>query len=120
VSELSKKKYSKKLIDSGMIRFIDKKIMIKNSGQIDYLWCDDSHHQSEEFIAIERMRMNGKYEVITSVSYVGDTGFNIINAIQQEHGVFKIYGNTITAAFNIDIDDITVGDGGDFDDDADY
>lgn len=40
VTELHKKKYSKKLIDSGKIQFIDEKQMIENSEQIDYLWFD--------------------------------------------------------------------------------
>ena len=40
VSELQKKKYSKDLIETGKVNFIDKQMLLKNSKQVDYLWCD--------------------------------------------------------------------------------
>jgi glycosyltransferase involved in cell wall biosynthesis len=40
LSELTKKKFSKVLIDSGRIQFIDKKKMTDSDSEIEYLWCD--------------------------------------------------------------------------------
>ncbi len=40
VGELYKKRFSKVLLDSGDVQFIDSKMLTENAGQVDYLWYD--------------------------------------------------------------------------------